>query len=371
MITIYTHAGKRIEIVLESELCSPADMGDRVRAFCHIHGSDHQRSLSINKATGWGHCFNAACDATVLVAEWNRPLAKRLLQFNYRGLTAEANPSGISDKQYQQYRPSEGEWRPNVVQPMLLPPPRSIPQWQREELHALQALEEPMRRSLVYSPRARAYLHKRGIPLRIALSTGVGYLAPTLLNGTEMRRQRGLLRRWADRMVFPLHSPDGRGYIGRSLWRWQPGMDETEHKALLEKPGSPRRWIKTNPSGWFSEDFEDYPQSIILVEGAFDRLTLIAAGFPAAQIVALVGTAAPVDWLPGRVKTVALALDGDEGGREASARLAEQLEQAGLEVQNCPLSQDQWGKDWNERWQRLGRRSIATILETFSGAHTA
>ena len=64
MITIHTHQGKAVEIVLQSELRSPVDMGERVRAYCHIHGSDHQRSLSINKATGWGHCFNAACNAT-------------------------------------------------------------------------------------------------------------------------------------------------------------------------------------------------------------------------------------------------------------------------------------------------------------------
>ncbi len=364
MITIYTQQGKRIEIALESELCSPVDMGEHVRAYCHIHGSDHQRSLSINKATGWGHCFNAACDATVLVAEWNRALAKRLLHMNYRGLTSEALPS---------YQAPQGEWRPrlHIVQPMLLPPPRSIPQWQRDELHALRALDEQMRRALVYSRRARLYLRERGIPLRVALATGVGYLPASLLNGAEMRRQRGLLRRWVDRMIFPLNSPGGTGYIGRSLWHWQAGMKETEHKALLDRPGSPRRWIKTNPAGWFSEGFEEYPRSIILVEGAFDRLTLIAAGLSSAHVVALVGTAAPVDWLPARVKTVTLALDGDEGGREASARLADQLELAGISVQDCPLSQDQWGKDWNERWQRLGRRSVASVFEAFSGAHSA
>ena len=97
MITITTHQGKAVEIVLESELCSPVDMGERVRAYCHIHGSDHQRSLSINKATGWGHCFNAVCGATVLVVEWNRALAKRLLQSQaiycpaYAATTAQVN----------------------------------------------------------------------------------------------------------------------------------------------------------------------------------------------------------------------------------------------------------------------------------------
>src|SRR5579863_3346736 len=134
MITITTRQGKQVEIVLESELCSPVDMGERVRAYCHIHGSDHQRSLSINKATGWGHCFNAVCGATVLVVEWNRGLAKRLLQSHYRGLTSAALPGYAPPAQGARYRPY-------VVQPMLLPPPRSIPQWQQDELHALCELD--------------------------------------------------------------------------------------------------------------------------------------------------------------------------------------------------------------------------------------
>ena len=254
---------------------------------------------------------------------------------------------------------------------MLLPPPKSIPQWQQDELRALEALDGQMRCALDYAQRARRYLSERGIPLKVALATGVSYLPSSLLNGPEMRKQRGLLRRWADRIIFPLNSPDGRGYIGRSLWHWQPGMNETTHKALLERPGSPRRWIKTCPAGWFSADFEDVPRTVILVEGAFDRLTLLAAGFQAHEIIALVGTAAPVDWLPAQIKTVMLALDGDEGGQEASSRLADQLSLAGLRVKICPPGQDGWGKDWNERWQRIGRKSVATVFEAFYEARSA
>jgi len=69
MLTIKTHQGKEIEILLQAELDDPIDAGEHVRAYCHLHGSDHQRSLSIDKASGWGHCFNAACEATVLVAD--------------------------------------------------------------------------------------------------------------------------------------------------------------------------------------------------------------------------------------------------------------------------------------------------------------
>mgnify|MGYP001472205273 CR=1 FL=1 len=364
MITISTHEGKRIEIVLESELRQPVDMGEHVRAYCHIHGSDHQRSLSINKATGWGRCFNATCEATVLVVEWNRPLAKRLLHWHYQGLTAAALPS-------YQPRPLESTPKLRMIQPMLLPPPKVIPQWQQDELQALRLLDKQMRRALACSQRAQTYLRERGIPLNIALETGVGYLPSLLLKGPEMREQRGLLHRWTDRLLFPLNSPDGRGYIGRSLWRWQPGINETTHKALLERPGSPKRWIKTYPAGWFGADFEELAHSIILVEGAFDRLTFLAAGFQPTEIVALVGTAMPPDWLPAQVKTVVLALDGDDGGREASRRLSEQLTRAGLHVQVCPSLQDTWGKDWNERWQRLGRRSIVSALEALAGARSA
>jgi Toprim-like len=364
MITITTPQGKQIEIVLERELCQPVDMGERVRAYCHLHGSDHQRSLSINKMTGWGHCFNAACQATVLVAEWNRPVAQHLLHMYYQGLTSAALPS------YQApHLPSRHS--PYVVQPLLLPLPKAIPAWQQEELHTFQALDGQMRWALAHSQRAQLYLHERGIPLETALAAGVGYMPSTLFNKLEMRKKRELVRRWVDRLLFPLNSPYGRGYIGRSLWHWQPGMNEMIHKTLLERPGSPKRWIKTNPAGWFGVEFEQFPHTIMLVEGAFDRLTLVAAGLPAPQIVALVGTAVQVEWLPVQVKTVVLALDGDDGGIEASSRLADQLVQAGLRVQVCPLGQTTWGKDWNERWQHLGQQSLAPVFEALSESRSA
>jgi len=233
------------------------------------------------------------------------------------------------------------------------------------------ALERQMRWALAHSQRAQLYLRGRGIPLETARASGVGYVPSALLERPEMRKEREVLRRWGDRMLFPLNSPFGRGYIGRSLWHWQPGMNEVIHKALLERPGGPKRWIKTNPAGWFGVELEQLSDTIILVEGAFDRLTLIAAGFQTPQIVALVGTALQVEWLPAQVKTVVLALDGDDGGKEASSRLADQLAQAGLRVCVCPSGQNIWGKDWNERWQHLGQQSLAPVFEALSETHSA
>ena len=369
MITIATQQGKRVEIILESELCSPVDVGNQIRAYCHIHGSDHQRSLSITKSNGWGHCFNSACGATVLVAEWNRPTAKRLLHLYYQGMTSAALPSyraplPLSPAMEARQRP----YQPSFIQPILLPPPRTIPRWQQEERDALCLLDEQMRRWLVHSPRACLYLDERGIPLEVAQGEGVGYLPATLLNEPHMHKHLRVLQRWTERMIFPLHSPDGRGYIGRSLWRWQPGINETSHRILLEQPASPKRWIKTNPAGWFCTNSTQKAETILFVEGAFDRLTLLVAGLPSTAIIALVGTALPLDWLPGGVKTVVLALDGDAAGKEASSRLAAHLTQVGIHVQVCSLPQDMWGKDWNERWQHLGQQGVAPVFTTFTSA---
>src|SRR5713226_2999236 len=104
MLTITTQRGKAIEIVLQTELCDPLDVGAHVRAYCHLHGSDHQRSLSIDKATGWGHCFNAACDATVLVAEWNPALANRLLETHSRRRSAAYAPYSLFTQQRRSSR---------------------------------------------------------------------------------------------------------------------------------------------------------------------------------------------------------------------------------------------------------------------------
>jgi hypothetical protein len=356
MLTIYTHQGRRIEIILQSELCDPVNIGEYVRAYCHIHGSDHQRSLSINKTTGWGHCFNAACNATVLVGEWNPAVAKRLLQLYYQGLYSAAAPS---------YRPPDQQKKraPLVSQPVLLHPPKPTAKWQQDELAALLSLDEQMRIALAHSQRVQAYLNERGISLQMALTTGVRYLPAVMVNRLESQKQRGILRRWTERILFPLVSPVGKGYIGRSLWHWQPGMDENIHKSLLDQPRRPRRWIKTNPAGCFGVELDELSSSIILVEGTFDRLTLLMAGFQPAEVVALAGTAAQIDWFPSQVKSVVLAFDSDQGGKEATSRLADQLVHTGICVRLCSPPQDTWGKDWNERRRRMGPQSLSSIFE--------
>jgi Toprim domain-containing protein len=189
-------------------------------------------------------------------------------------------------------------------------------------------------------------------------AAGVGYLEPILFEQLMTPRQRELLQRWAQRLVFPLTSLAGTGYVGRTLWGWKPGMHEQEHRALLDQVKKPRRWIKTNPAGWFGSSLDQLASHLILVEGAFDRLTLLTAGLNMRQVVALVGTTIQLDWFPQQVQSVMLALDTDEAGQEAARRLAERLAQTGVSVHVLPPLLDRFGKDWNERWRTLGLRSL-------------
>ena len=356
MVEIITHNDRHIQLISQRELRDPLHQGEYVRAYCHIHGSDHQRSLSINRGTGWGHCFNAACEATVLVEEWNPRLAQRLLSSQNQ----EAPPVSHSLRQPLQAQ------LPRVAQPVLLLPSPTPPRWQQEERQALLSLDTLMREALAQSARAQTYLRERGIPLHIARAAGIGYLPPELLRLPELRTMRALLRRWTDRLLLPLYTPDGQGYIGRSLWRWVPGMDEHLHKSILDRSRTTRRWVKTNPAGWFGYDPETHSRSLILVEGAFDRLALLAAGMRPDDVVALAGTAIRPDWIPAHVTTVILALDADPGGEHATGRLVEKLERAGIYAEICPPPQDGWGTDWSERWRKVGRASVRPLFEASS-----
>ena len=315
-----TQRGKVIHLVSSSDLVDAVQSGERLRASCPIHGSDHQRSLSIDLGTGWGFCHS--CHATVLVQPNASVIASS--QGN-RCEQRSANGDGFGDRASAEHLPVPS------VRPYLLRRVRSttpLPHWQQEEVAALRAVAPIDARSTGFIAASAAVPDRtrsssthcpgkwRWLPLACGLGTS---------SGVE-RAAASLLKRWIGRIIFPLGSPDGQGFIGRTLLKWEPGMDENAHKALLDQPGAPRRWIKTNPAGWFGFDAPAcLDERVVLVEGGFDRLVLLAAGFPANAVIALVGTAARPAWLARfapQVKSVVLALDADDGGAVAMERLA-------------------------------------------------
>ena len=88
---IQTKNGKIIDVLMESDLGDYRASGDRIRTYCPVHKGDHQKSLSINRSTGWGSCFNASCKATVLIREFNPKDAEDLLQ-KYQPVAIESDP---------------------------------------------------------------------------------------------------------------------------------------------------------------------------------------------------------------------------------------------------------------------------------------
>lgn len=336
----------RITIVHEAELRSPRQHGRRIRAYCPVHGGDNQRSLSIEAAgehAGYGYCHNGDCHAVVFVPELNPEEAARRERGEGRAYT------------------------PRRITPaaMLRPVPRQMPAheptpeaWQRAELEALTRWYPRMRQRLE-DDRARAYLEARGIPWEIADGAGVGYVPADARLG-------GSLAKWRDRLIFPLGSPAGTGYAGRSLWGWRLGMDENEHKAMLEAdPEAPRRWEKTYPAGWLGYGALANVPAVVLVEGPLDALALMTAGLVGdVPVVALVGTAGRAEWIPDTVAGAVLALDGDGPGRKAAAELAYNLHIAGLPVVKCaPPLEDGRGKDWAERWRLAEWEGVAPVFD--------
>jgi 5S rRNA maturation endonuclease (ribonuclease M5) len=359
-----TRRGNAIHLVSSSDLVGAVQYGERLRAYCPIHGSDHQRSLSIDLATGWGFCHS--CHATVLVPSMASVIASE--QGNSYGQRCAHSGSGGTNT---------AQWAQPAVRASLVGQVRtttSLPHWQQEEVAALTTMTLMMHEALASSQRVQRYFVERNLPHTLALATGVGYLSRTAWEEAPVsQEQQQLLKRWVGRIIFPLGSPGGQGFIGRTLLKWEPGMNENAHKALLDQPGAPRRWIKTNPAGWFGFDEPAcLAEWVVLVEGGFDRLALLAAGLPANAVIALVGTAARPSWLARlapQVKRVLVALDSDNGGAVAMERLTGEFRQAGYMVTQCPPSQDQWGKDWSERFRRLGPQSLWPLYDAYAHAH--
>jgi hypothetical protein len=342
-----TRSGERIALLPQVDLPRNArPCGERIRLHCPIHGSDHQYSLSINCENGFGTCFS--CGVRVLVPEWNPEAAARL---QHRRAQRTQIPPKLLHLRSSSPAPARSL--------------TSSQEWQTKECQALRDLyfQGAMRIDRPEAWNARAYLQARAIPIDLAETTGVGYVE---VGAAQMWGEK-LLQRWEDRILFPLltfepHSQYILGFAGRLITRWQSCADEEAHKHFLEGQGL-RRWLKTNPAGWFWTPSHDQISSLIVVEGPLDRLALLAAGFEAKEVLSLVGTALQAQHLPTHAHSLLLALDSDQGGREAAQRLAQQLRLHQVHVESCiaPPSPQLQSKDWSARWRQYGPEGLEAL----------
>jgi len=213
----------------------------------------------------------------------------------------------------------------------------------------------PRARLALNQPRARAYLAQRGIPFDLACELGLAYIPPFDLT-TDARRT---LDDWQDRIIFPLTSRHGQGFTGRALACWEPGMDENEHKQLLDEHKI-LRYKATYPAGYFHALVLETCDHVTFVEGAFDASALIAGGI--SDALATCGTSLDVAAIPVRICDATLAYDGDEKGQEAAEQVRKALRCVGITPRVCTPPQDELGKDWSERYRLHGRAGIAALI---------
>ena len=293
----------------ELEACRPTGsrQSAKRRAFCPFHGSDKQRSLSVDTRTGRFSCF--ACGAWGYL-DWAREQYQRDRTPSLRSVA----PSGRRSAGSQLRRPPPA-------------PPGPAPEL-GDALRDYQA-------ALPGSP-GETYLRERGIPLELAQAYGLGYAAP----GRWAHRSADgrPLRDWpVGRVVIPHTNPAGEvvNLYGRAVG---DAPKELRHDHL---PGA---------KGYFNAPaLLDDGEPLAVCEGAFDALALLAAGAPRA--VAIFG----VDgwrWEWARTAPALLfALDRDETGQSTWPELARQARLRGKRVLFLPEQAYGGCKDVAEAWQ--------------------
>lgn len=244
-------------------------------------------------------------------------------------------------------------------------------QWQLDELAYLNTIY-PRATLALRRERARAYLAERAISFELAEEQGLGYI-PALSEVEHMTPELERFRRWCDRIIFPILTAKGeRGYCGRTLFLWEPGMDEDEHKRRIdaynlqmkEQYGNKEmwyqmpRWKYTYQQGFFNWQAVNMFDTLLFVEGPFDVLACMSIGI--LNAIPLGTTGLDVGRLPTSVYSAVIGLDVDSSGRKAAKTLAKGLMRKGVDVQVCmPVD----AKDWSAAYRLHGIEGLAPLME--------
>lgn len=243
--------------------------------------------------------------------------------------------------------------------------------WQLDELVYLNSIYERAKFAL-RCDRARAYLAERAIPFELAVEQELGYI-PALSKVKHVTPELERFQRWCDRIVFPVFTPKGElGYCGRTLFLWEPGMDEDEHKkrlddhnAQIEKQYGDKaswykisRWKCTYQDAFFNCQATKEAMQLVLVEGAFDVLACKVIGIHNAIAIGTKGI--DIRLLPMSVCSIVMGLDIDGPGSKTAKDLSRGLRRKGIDVQMCtPID----AKDWSAAYRIHGMQGMKPLIE--------
>lgn len=216
-----------------------------------------------------------------------------------------------------------------------IPKPTATKYTPEELQQTLTAAYEQMRHAFVVSPHAQFYMkEKRGIDN--ALDLDLGFCLTEFGRKLDLDTRNRLITlgilnekgrpHFASCVVFPLRTPEGQlvGLYGR----------KTNHTGLAgrsnPKPGS--HYFLPGPRDGVYGIHDGESTSVYITESVIDAISLNQLGIT--SVLALHGvngfTPAHEGWLKAKhIQTIYMLLDGDAPGREAAARLKEQLKQKG------------------------------------------
>ncbi len=174
------------------------------------------------------------------------------------------------------------------------------------------------------------------------------------------KSKAGYYDRFRHRLIFPVMDLRGRvvGFGGRSLDAQEPKYLNSPETALYSKG---RHLFGLAQA----KDAIVKAKTAIVVEGYFDCIVLVQAGFP--QTVSPLGTALTSDQarlLKRYAERVILAFDPDAAGEQATLRGIDQLVAAGLDVRVAHLPD---GQDPDECVRAYGQERFAQLLEQSVG----
>lgn len=223
---------------------------------------------------------------------------------------------------------------------------------------------------------ARKYLEERRVSLPIQRKFGLGFSPKgrsALLqhlkkegftkremveSGLVMENDHGLYDRFYGRLMFPIFDIKGRiiGFGGRILDKGEPKYLNSPETMLFQK--------KKNLYGvHFAQKARK--DTILLVEGYMDMISIYQAGFP--FVVASLGTAFHQDHanlLKKVAKEVILLFDSDEAGEKAALRAIPILVGSGFQVK---VLQVPMGKDPDQFIKEHGTAAFGRLLVDAKG----
>lgn len=371
----YLYKGKEVYIISENDLQVTRQLGRSYRALCPIHNSrdsdasihGYRDDMSEDEAmrAGWGKCFGISCNAVILVKEWNPSAVYWVTGSKYAGS-------------------SEPKMHLDLAKIEL------SGEWQLYELQALEKLYPTMVQRLDH-PRSIDYLTQRyGVPMErlsdVLHTLGAGYVPPLeewtttpqqicqkLFKNTE-NDYSWVLNKWCDRLIFPFTTPDQkRGFSGRSMHLWVSGMDENEHKKILNELDKQylasgtynpyRRYEKTYRNGIINAAAFKNNRTVRMCESGFDAIPWLLEHYD--NTVAASGSSFSPEFIPANVRHITIAFDADIKQPTVDA-LKENLGRAGFTSDLSVPPIDNFGKDWCERYRHAGLAGLVIPFRPIS-----